>query len=89
MDAVIVRYELDPNRLDEHCKLIEAVFAHLRDERPEGVHYGVLKSARRNPVHAHRDLRVRPGPNGGQRERRLSEPLPRTSERDASCRLTP
>ena len=45
MDAVIVRYELDPNRLDEHRKLIDAVFAHLRDERPEGVHYGVLKSA--------------------------------------------
>jgi quinol monooxygenase YgiN len=44
MNAVIVRYELDPSRLEEHVKLIDAVFAHLRDARPEGVHYGVMRS---------------------------------------------
>lgn len=44
-DAVIVRYELDPTRLDEHMELIAAVFDHLRSAQPEGVHYGVLKSA--------------------------------------------
>ena len=45
MHAVIVRYELDPDRLDEHLGLIEDVFDHLRATTPEGVHYGVMKSA--------------------------------------------
>ena len=42
--AVIVRYELDPERLDEHLALIENVFAHLDATKPEGVHYGVMRS---------------------------------------------
>ena len=42
--AVIVRYELDPDRLEEHVGLIESVFAHLEATKPDGVHYGVMKS---------------------------------------------
>jgi len=42
--AVIVRYELDPERLEEHLALIENVFAHLDATKPEGVHYGVMRS---------------------------------------------
>lgn len=45
MHAVIVRYELDPDRLDEHLALIGDVFDHLRSATPAGVHYGVMKSA--------------------------------------------
>ena len=43
-NAVIVRYELDPDRLDEHVRLIESVFAHLEATKPDGVHYGVMRS---------------------------------------------
>lgn len=42
--AVIVRYELDPDRLEEHLGLIQAVFDHLEATKPVGVHYGVMKS---------------------------------------------
>lgn len=44
MNAVIVRYELDPDRLDEHLELIRQVFDHLRATTPDGVHYGVMRS---------------------------------------------
>lgn len=43
-NAVIVRYELDPDRLEEHLGLIESVFAHLEASKPDGVHYGVMRS---------------------------------------------
>ena len=42
--SVIVRYELDPDRLEEHVRLIENVFAHLESTKPDGVHYGVMRS---------------------------------------------
>ena len=45
MNAVIVRYELKPDRLDEHLGLIGEVFDHLRSTTPDGVHYGVMRSA--------------------------------------------
>lgn len=45
MNAVIVRYELDRDRLDEHLRLIGDVFDHLRATTPDGVHYGVMRSA--------------------------------------------
>ena len=45
MSAVIVRYELDPDRLEEHVALITDVFDHLRATAPDGIHYGVLRSA--------------------------------------------
>jgi quinol monooxygenase YgiN len=44
MNAVIVRYELDPDRLDEHLALISDVFDHLRTTSPPGIHYGVTRS---------------------------------------------
>ena len=44
MNAVIVRYELDPDRLDEHLTLISNVFDHLRATAPPGIHYGVMRS---------------------------------------------
>ena len=88
MDAVIVRYELDPNRFDEHCKLIEAVFAHLRDERPEGVHYGVLKSA--DGTQSRTSGSTSPTrPEWRPARTTPSERSPPTSEYDASCRPTP
>jgi hypothetical protein len=43
--TVIVRYELKPDRLDEHVGLIEAVFAHLNATAPAGVHYAAFKEA--------------------------------------------
>ena len=43
--TVIVRYELNPERLDEHVALIEAVFAHLNATAPVGVHYAALREA--------------------------------------------
>lgn len=45
MHAVIVRYQLDPTRLDEHLGLIDDVFGHLRENTPDGVHYGVMRSS--------------------------------------------
>ena len=43
--TVVVRYELKPDRLDEHVALIEAVFAHLNATAPPGVHYAALREA--------------------------------------------
>jgi hypothetical protein len=41
--SVIVRYELKPECLDEHVGLIEAVFAHLNEAAPDGVHYAAFR----------------------------------------------
>lgn len=43
--SVIVRYELKPERLDEHVGLIETVFTHLNDTAPDGVHYAAFREA--------------------------------------------
>ncbi len=45
MPTTIVRYELDPARLDEHLALIDAVFEHLADTGPAGMEYEVFRSA--------------------------------------------
>lgn len=45
MPTTIVRYELDPARLDEHIALIDAVFEHLAEAAPEGMEYEVFRSA--------------------------------------------
>lgn len=37
MSSTIVRYQLDPTRLDEHLALIDDVFAHLTDVAPHGI----------------------------------------------------
>jgi hypothetical protein len=43
--TVIVRYELKPDRLDEHVGLIDDVFTHLNQTAPPGVHYAAFREA--------------------------------------------
>ena len=45
MSSTIVRYELDPVRLDEHLALIERVFNGLASLNSDGIHYEVFRSA--------------------------------------------
>jgi len=40
---VVVSYQLRPEAMDEHIRLIEAVFAQLRDEQPANVEYKVVR----------------------------------------------
>ena len=43
--TTIVRYELKPECLDEHLRLIAGVFEHIRAAAPAGAHYSVYRSA--------------------------------------------
>jgi hypothetical protein len=43
MKAIVVRYQAKPDRADENQELIEAVFADLRDRRPNGFSYQVFR----------------------------------------------
>lgn len=43
MRTVIVRYQTKPERADENEKLIEAVFAELREKAPEHFGYASLR----------------------------------------------
>jgi len=45
MSTTIVRYELDPTRLDEHLGLIDAVFEGLASINSPGIHYEVCRSS--------------------------------------------
>lgn len=40
---VVVSYTVKPEAMDEHVRLIEAVFAQLHDERPDNVEYKVVR----------------------------------------------
>jgi hypothetical protein len=40
--SVVVTYQVRPELVDEHLRLIEAVFAQLHDEQPADVEYKVL-----------------------------------------------
>jgi len=40
---VVVSYKVRPEALTEHVRLIQAVFAQLRDEQPDNVEYKVLR----------------------------------------------
>lgn len=44
MRRVIVRYRLKQDRLEEHEKLIHAVFEELKAKSPPGIRYGAFKS---------------------------------------------
>ena len=44
MVAVVVQYELKPERLEEHLDLIDAVFGELASAGIEGAHYGAMRS---------------------------------------------
>ena len=43
MNAVVVRYQTNPERAEENQKLIEAVFGELTERQPEGFTYQVLR----------------------------------------------
>jgi hypothetical protein len=40
---VVVSYRVKPEAVDEHVRLIEAVFAQLHAERPDNVEYKVVR----------------------------------------------
>ena len=43
--SVVVSYQVRPDALSEHVRLIEAVFSQLEAERPDNVEYKVLQLA--------------------------------------------
>ncbi|HEX5587316.1 MAG TPA: hypothetical protein VFZ17_08415 [Acidimicrobiia bacterium] len=43
MTATVVQYRVKPERVDEHLRLIEAVFAELAEHEPEGFTYQVVR----------------------------------------------
>lgn len=45
MRTVIVRYRLKADRLDEHLRLLGAVFDELAQKKPAGLRYGVTRAA--------------------------------------------
>ena len=45
MRTVIVRYRLKADRLDEHLRLVGAVFRELAEKKPAGLRYGVARTA--------------------------------------------
>jgi hypothetical protein len=45
MNRRLIRYNAKPDRADENQRLIEAVFLELREKKPEGVRYMVLRMA--------------------------------------------
>ena len=51
MTRRLIRYRARPDRADENQRLIEAVFQELRETKPEGVRYMVLRMADDSFVH--------------------------------------
>jgi len=43
MGSTMVRYKVRPDRADENVALVEAVYAELARERPEGLHYATFR----------------------------------------------
>ena len=43
MGSSMVRYKIKPERADENVALVEAVYAQLAAERPEGLHYATFR----------------------------------------------
>ena len=43
MGSSMIRYQVRPGRADENVALIEAVYAQLAAERPEGIHYATFR----------------------------------------------
>ena len=60
----VVRYRTKPEQADENARLIEAVFAELADQEPDGLHYADLPSRRRGELPARGDPRRRGEPAG-------------------------
>jgi hypothetical protein len=43
MGSSMVRYKVRPDRVDENVALVEAVYAQLDRERPDGIHYATFR----------------------------------------------
>jgi hypothetical protein len=43
MGSSMVRYKVRPEQVDENVALVEAVYAQLNRERPEGLHYATFR----------------------------------------------
>ena len=43
MGSSMVRYKVRPDRVDENVALVEAVYAELDRQRPEGLHYATFR----------------------------------------------
>ena len=43
MGSSMVRYKVRPDRADENVALVQAVYAQLDRERPEGLHYATFR----------------------------------------------
>ena len=43
MGSTMVRYKVRPDRAEENVKLVEAVYAQLAQERPDGLHYATFR----------------------------------------------
>ena len=43
MGSSMVRYKVKPERADENVDLVQAVYAQLAAERPEGLHYATFR----------------------------------------------
>lgn len=51
MSTVVVRYRPEPDRADENQGLVEAVFAELAAENPDGLRYATFRLADGTFVH--------------------------------------
>ena len=43
MGSSMVRYKVRPEQADENVALVQAVYAQLNEERPEGLHYATFR----------------------------------------------
>jgi hypothetical protein len=43
MGSSMIRYKVRPDRADENVTLVEAVYAQLAREKPEGIHYATFR----------------------------------------------
>jgi hypothetical protein len=43
MSSSMVRYKVRPDWADENVALVQAVYAQLDEERPEGIHYATFR----------------------------------------------
>jgi hypothetical protein len=43
MASSMIRYKVRPDRADENVNLVEAVYAQLAREQPEGIHYATFR----------------------------------------------
>ena len=49
MGSTMVRYKVRPDRADENVALVEAVYAELARERPDGLRYATFRLRTASP----------------------------------------